>query len=301
MKKYRNTLLSLLVIIILTLLAQDTELLETGSSEPIAWDADEALTIHFLDVGQNDCTLITCGDSAMLIDAADNSQGTAIQNYLTKQGVTKLDYLILTHPDADHIGGAAVIITKFDIDTALVSNYAKDNQTYQKMIQAMDDKRLTGTTPAVGTTYAFGSASFTILAPSQTYSDPNNASLAFLLTHGDNTFLFTGDVEEEAEADILANELNIKADVYHVGHHGSKTSSSEAFLQEVNPAYAVISCGEDNSYGFPHARTLNNLRAMSVSVFRTDEQGTIVAESDGQHITWNCPPSESWQAGEAAK
>ncbi len=259
------------------------------------------MEVHFLDVGQGDCTLIKSGDAVMLIDTGDDSQGTKIQNYLNKQGIKKLDYLILTHPDSDHIGSAAVIITKFDIDKVLMSNFEKDNKTYRKLIQALDDKRLKGVVPKVGAVYTLGSAEFTILAPNKTYDDPNNASIALLLQNGENTFLFTGDAEDTAEKDILKNGLSVKAEVYKAGHHGSKSSSGKKFLVQVSPTYAVISCGEDNSYGHPHAKTLNNLRAMGIKVFRTDEQGAIIAVSDGNNITWNCAPSESWIAGEPTK
>lgn len=263
-----------------------------------AADVDK-MEVHFIDVGQGDATLITSGDHSMLIDAGDDTKGTAIQNYLQKRNIQKLDYLILTHPDADHIGGAPVIITKFDIDTVFVSNYENDNKTYQKLIQALDNKRLKGITPKVGAQYALGTAQITILAPNKTYDDPNNASIALLIQNGNNKFLFTGDAEENAESDILANNLDISADVYHAGHHGSRTSTSEDFFAAVKPSYAVISCGVGNSYGHPHAQTLNTFRANGVKVYRTDEQGSIIAVSDGKEITWNCTPSETWLAGEA--
>lgn len=256
------------------------------------------LQVHFIDVGQGDSTLIMCDGHSMLIDTGDDSKGTAIQNYLMKQGVEKLDYLILTHPDTDHIGGAPVIITKFDIDNVFMSNYEKDNKNYMKVIQALDNKLLKWSTPTVGNNYNLGSASITILAPNKVYDNPNNASIALIVENGNNRFLFTGDAEETAEADILNNGLNVNADVYQVGHHGSKTSSSKSFLNAVSPTYAVISCAEGNSYGHPHAETLNNLRSMGMQVFRTDEQGSIVAISDGNEITWNCAPSDTWQAGE---
>lgn len=259
------------------------------------------MEVHFIDVGQGDATLVKCGENSMLIDAGDDSKGTAIQNYLNKQGITKLDYLVLTHPDADHIGGAPVIITKFEIDTVFVSNFEKDNKTYLKLIQALDDKQLTTTVPEVGDSYRLGGASFTILAPNETYDSPNDASVALLLQNGENRFLFTGDAEEKAEADIIKNGLDIHADVYHVGHHGAKTSSSADFLEAVDPAFAVISCAVDNSYGHPHAQSLNTLRSMGVQIFRTDEQGSIVAESNGTEITWNCAPSETWKAGETTE
>lgn len=258
----------------------------------------ENLEIHFMDVGQGSSTLIRCGSKSMLIDAGDDSKGTAIQNYLQKQGIEKLDYLVLTHPDMDHIGGAPVIITKFDIDTVFMSNYEKDNQTYMKLIQALDNKRLEWLVPDVGSSYPLGSAVITILAPNRTYRDPNNASIALLVQNGNNSVLFTGDAEEEAENDILLNGMEFTADIYHVGHHGSKTSTGESFLDFIHPTYAVISCEEGNSYGHPHAQTLNRLRERGISVFRTDEQGSIIATLSGSEITWNCSPSDTWQAGE---
>lgn len=256
------------------------------------------LEVHFLDVGQGDSTLVMCGESAMLIDAADDSKGTAIQNYLQRQGIKKLDYLILTHPDADHIGAAPVIITKFDVETVLMSNFEKDNKTYQKLIQALDNKHIKYSTPKVGTTYALEDSTFEIIAPNKEYLNPNDSSIGLILEAGETSFIFTGDAEEAAEEDIIDNGIDLKADVYHAGHHGSDSSSSIPFLDAVKPTYAVISCGEGNSYGHPRSETLNNFRAKGIKVFRTDEQGTIVATSNGENITWNCSPSVSWKAGE---
>jgi len=258
----------------------------------------DEMKVHFIDVGQGDSTLITCGGHSMLIDAGDDSKGTTIQNYLQKQKVKKLDYLVLTHPDADHIGGAPVIITKFDINKVFMSNYEKDNKTYQKLIQALDNKRLKYTTPKVNSQYTLGTAKITILAPNDEYDNPNDSSIALLIKNGDNTFLFTGDAGEDAEDDILDNNVNISADVYKVGHHGSKYSTSHDFFKAVSPTYAVISCAENNSYGHPHAETLNTLRTNGVKVYRTDEDGTIIATSDGKKITFNVPASETWKAGE---
>ena len=260
--------------------------------------ADE-VKVHFIDVGQGDSTLITCGDHSMLIDTGDDSKGTTIQNYLKKQKVETLDYLILTHPDADHIGGAPVIITKFNINKVFMSDYEKDNKTYQKLIQALDNKQLKYSTPKVGSQYFLGTAKITILAPNAEYDNPNDSSIALSIQNGNNKFLFTGDASESAEEDIVKNNDDISADVYKAGHHGSKYSTSKDFFKAVNPKYAVISCGEDNSYGHPHAATLNTFRTNGVSVYRTDEDGTIIATSDGKKITFNVPASETWKAGEA--
>lgn len=262
-------------------------------------DTLSELSIHFIDVGQGDATLILCDDHAMLIDAGDNTKGTAVQLYLTKQGIENLDYLVLTHPDADHIGGADVIITKFDIDHVFMSDYAQDTKTYEEVLDALKYKNKNWSMPSVGETYTLGDADFTILAPLDTYDNANDSSIALLLTHGEKKFLFTGDCGENAEYDLIANEQGLSADVYQVGHHGSRYSSSQALMDAVSPTYAVISCGEGNSYGHPGAEVLNRFRAMGIQVFRTDEQGSIVATSDGTNITWNCAPSDTWKAGES--
>lgn len=260
----------------------------------------QKMEVHYINVGQGDSTLIKCGNQAALIDAGDDSKGTLIQNYLKKQGIKKLDYLILTHPDTDHIGGAPVIITKFDIDKVFVSNYEKDNKAYQKLIQALDNKRLKCSTPEAGTGYPLGTATLTILAPNDEYDNPNDSSIALMVQNGSNKFLFSGDAGEDAEADILSNKMDVSADVYKAGHHGSKFSTSQDFFNAVSPTYAVISCGEGNAYGHPHAETLNTFRMNGVDVYRTDEDGTIIATSDGEDIIFNVPPSESWKAGEFA-
>lgn len=260
----------------------------------------QKMEVHYINVGQGDSTLIKCGNQAALIDAGDDSKGTLIQNYLKKQGIKKLDYLILTHPDTDHIGGAPVIITKFDIDKVFVSNYEKDNKAYQKLIQALDNKRLKCSTPEAGTGYPLGTATLTILAPNDEYDNPNDSSIALMVQNGSNKFLFSGDAGEDAEADILSNKMDVSADVYKAGHHGSKFSTTQDFFNAVSPTYAVISCGEGNAYGHPHAETLNTFRMNGVDVYRTDEDGTIIATSDGEDIIFNVPPSESWKAGEYA-
>lgn len=256
------------------------------------------LTVHYMDVGQGDATLITCGEDAMLIDAGDNSRGTKVQMYLSSQNITKLDYVIGTHPDADHIGGLDVVITKFDCGTIFLTDEEKDTKTYEDVISAMEYKGYKKTTPVPEKTHKLGEASFIIVAPLQENNDSNDNSIALLLTYGDTKFYFEGDAGEEEEEQILSSGVDVKADVYKIGHHGSKTSTTDNMLEAVSPECAVISAGEDNRYGHPHAEVLNKLRINGIKTFRTDEQGTVVAKSDGENIIFNMSPSDSWQAGE---
>ena len=257
----------------------DTEDFVTGGviSNTYKTDGSSAgqMQVHFIDVGQGDAALIACDGHYMLIDAGNNDKGTTVQSYLD------------------------VVIYKFDCDTIIMPDVANDTRTYDDVVQAMKSKGYQTTYPVVGETYTLGGATFTIVAPNADYgNDMNDWSVGVLVQNGNNRFLFTGDAEEKAEEDILNNGIDISADVYAAAHHGSKTATSQAFLDKVSPTYVVISAGEGNKYGHPHAEVLNRLRAAGKSVFRTDEQGTIVATSDGNDITWNCSPSESWKAGE---
>ncbi len=311
MKKTKTSIISILLILMLAVSAlpgcsadnfSDTAAPPSmdvpAASTDTASGGTDPLRVYFLDVGQGDCTILTQGDSAMLIDAGENDKGTTVQSYLEYLGIDSLDYAVLTHPDSDHIGGADVVLYKFDCDTILMPDVRTDTRTYDDVIQAMNAKGETAVHPSPGDIYEFGDAAFTVLAPVQSYDDNNNNSIVLRLDYGDNSFLFTGDAESQAEADILASGADVEADVLKVGHHGSSTSTSDEFLAAVSPEYAVISCGEGNSYGHPHAETLNKLRQNGITVYRTDEQGTIVAESDGREITWSSSPSDTWQSGE---
>ena len=281
------------------------EAVQSGQEEKAAKAPDTSkpegtLEVHYIDVGQGDATLIKCGSHAMLIDGGNNNKGTTVQLYLKKQGVESLDYVIGTHPDADHIGGLDVIVYKYNCDTVIMPDYEKDTKTYQELVDVIHDKNMKITYPVVGEQYALGEAKFTIIAPNSNSSggNANDYSVAILLEYGKNRFLFTGDAEGASEAEMLTNGIDISADVYKVAHHGSRSASTQEFLNAVHPKYAVISCGEGNSYGHPHAEVLNRLRSMGVEVFRTDEQGSIIASSDGENINWNCSATDSWQSGE---
>lgn len=248
---------------------------------------DSALNVHFIDVGQGDSTLIESNGHYMLIDAGENNQADTVIDYLREQNVSTLDYVIGTHPHSDHIGGLDKIIEAFDIGKVILPSKEHTTRTFEDLLDAIAGKGLKITKPAVGDIYEIGDASFQILAPNQDYGDDlNNWSVAVRLVYGDTSFVFTGDAETEAEADIITNGLMLQADVLKVGHHGSRTSSNDAFLDSVKPSYAVIECGADNSYGHPHKETMEKLEKRNILIYRTDTQGNIVASTDGTDITW---------------
>jgi len=251
------------------------------------------------DVGEADSALILCGDEAMLVDTGNSDQGSMIRLYLKQHNVNGLKYLLLTHSDRDHIGGAASVISNIEIENLFMCRYEKDNDVYANMMNEINYKNMSWSTPDVGAEYQLGDATITIIAPNRDYDNPNDSSIAFVIRHGEDSFIFTGDAEETAEADIVNNGLDISADVYYVGHHGSHTSSTQPFLDKVNPKYAVISCAKDNEYGHPHIETMEKLKAMGVSLFRTDDQGSIICYSDNNGISFNAEPSDNWANGNA--
>lgn len=302
MRKIKILLLSLLLAFCMAGCGEGSSVAISGSGDKTAGKISQngsGMEVHFIDVGQGDSTLIKVGDHAMLIDAGDNSEGTAVQSYLDSQNVEKLDYAIGTHPDADHIGGLDVVVYKFDCKKVFMPDVTSDTKTYDDVVQALKSKNQKAQAPKLGKTYSLGDATFTIIAPVKDYGDDTNDwSIGILLQYGENRFLFTGDAAKQAEDDMIDTGEELSADVYKASHHGSKTGSSDDFLDKVNPTYAVISCGEGNKYGHPSAQTLNNFRSRGIKTFRTDNQGTIVAYSDGSNITWNASPDTTWTPGE---
>lgn len=260
-------------------------------AEEKSTEAEDSLKVHYIDVGQGDCALVHTGSSAMLIDAGNKKDGPSIVGYIKNQGIKKLDYFILTHPHADHIGGAANVVNNIDIDKILMPKATHTSKTFEDLLNIIKSKGLKITSPAPGDNYALGSANFKILA-SNDGNTLNNNSIVNRLVFENTSFMFAGDAESATESLVLQRGYSIKSDVLKVGHHGSGTSTTESFLKAVSPKHAVISVGKGNSYGHPDQATLNKLSAGSVEIFRTDESGTIIATSDGNTISFNKNPSQ---------
>ena len=259
---------------------------------------DSELKVHFIDVGQADCILIESAGEFMLVDAGNNADGDLVVSYLEKAGVTKLSYVIGTHPHEDHIGGLDAVIDAFSIGKVILPAKEHTSKTFEDVLTAIEKKNLKITKPVVGTEYALGDASFVIIAPNGEYGDElNNWSVGIKLTYGDTSFVMCGDAESDAEKDILANGIDLSADVLKLSHHGSKTSNTKAFLDAVDPDYVVICTETDNSYGHPHKQVMDRLKDMDLEIYRTDEQGTIVATSDGKDITFSEEPSTTYAIG----
>lgn len=266
----------------------------TEKEEPIKEDSEKVsgeLKVHFIDVGQADSILITQGESSMLIDAGNNGDGNLVKSYIAQQGITKLDYVVGTHVHEDHIGGLDYVINAFKIGKVYFPRDTSSTVTFRDFITAVKNKNLKLTAPKVGETFMLGDAKCQIIAPnSSEYEDANDYSIVIRVTYGEKSFIFTGDADNQSENEMVANGLNLKADVLKVGHHGSSYSTSIPFLNKVSPKYAVISVGEDNKYGHPSLSTMDTLKSRNIPVYRTDESGTIVATCDGHSIKFSTKP-----------
>lgn len=237
--------------------------------------------VHFIDVGQGDSIFIQSDGKNILIDAGENNQGTKVVRYLKNYNVEVIDLLIGTHPHSDHIGGMDTVINNFEIKQIIMPKLANHlvptTKTYTEVLEAVQQKQLKITPAKIGNSYDFGKGKLTIVGPSENYDDLNNASVVVYFAYDkDESFLFTGDMESSGEKELLKNNIDIEADILKVGHHGSKSSTTQEFLMKTSPCYAVISVGEDNRYNHPHQVTLDKLNQSDVSVYRTDYDGNII-------------------------
>jgi competence protein ComEC len=242
------------------------------------------LSVHIIDVGQADSIFIYCDGSTMLIDAGTNTAGPTVENYLKAYDITELNYLVATHPHEDHIGGMPDIINNFKIDKIITTSVTATTKTFENLLNAISNKGLKITVAIPGNSFKLGGAECTIIAPNASYADLNDSSVVIKLTYKGKSFLFTGDASEQSEADMLKKGYDLKADVLKVGHHGSTSATSSAFLKAVNPQYAVISVGLGNLYGHPAKSTLDKLYNAKVKVYRTDQNGTVIFSYDGKNL-----------------
>ena len=256
--------------------------------EPIPVGDGEYIEIHIIDVGQGDSILISTSGGYMLIDSGPSLAEQDLKNYLDEMNVEKIEYAVFTHPDADHIGNADMILTDYTVSNVIMPDHSKTTQVYRNMIEAFNASGAALISPEPSYEFELGSMTVTVMGPVEdSYKSTNDYSVVLRLDFGETSFMMTGDAEAIAEQDILEffGAEALDCDVLKVGHHGSTSSTSKAFLEAVTPELAVISCGEGNKYGHPHAETLSKLTAASAEIYRTDEWGSVVIVSDGTDIT----------------
>lgn len=263
--------------------------------------AGSGLSVHFISVGQGNAVLAESDGAYMLIDGGDGSHSSKMIRYLKDTGVEKLDYVIATHYDSDHLSGILGAMEVFPIDTLLDPDYETDSKLFASYLKKKEEKGLTSVHPVPGDSYSLGNSTFTIVAPQgSSYSDENDYSIAIRLTCGSTSFFMAGDAGINSEKEMLSSGLPLKSDVFLASHHGSSTANSDTFLDAVAPSCAVISVGRDNSYGHPHREVMESFSRRNIKVFRTDTQGTILAESDGSKITFNVQPDTQFDDHKAS-
>ena len=259
--------------------------------------------VTFFDVGQADSALIQCGGEAMLIDGGNAADGEAIIKSIRRCGVEKLEVVVVTHSDEDHIGGIPAVLAEFPVVTLYEGGNTADTKIYQKFLSVVAAKGLNITYPVLGKTFPLGDSRVTVLGPTELATNPNNNSIVLRIDYGETSFLFTGDAMEQEEKAILATGANLKVDVLKVGHHGAAESSSYLFLREIMPEYAIISVGTGNHYGHPHKEALSRLGNAGAKIYRTDLQGEIYCTSDGKTVAVSAANSvtDSFAATEGQK
>lgn len=250
-----------------------------------AQEIADILYVHYVDVGQGDCIYIEFGDCDILIDAGKPAQGTTVSNYLKQEKVDDIELMINTHLDDDHYGGLTQVLKDYVVEDAWVTSYVKSNSSITTFKNAIKSEGLDWENPDVGTVFSYGGMTLTVLYDGDGASNSNNSSLVVMLEYGEHRFLFTGDIGKDVENMLVQNKVDLACDVLKVGHHGSKTSSTAAFLAATGAKYGVICVGMGNDYGHPTTTALNNLAAKNITVYRTDLDGSVVFSTDGETLT----------------
>lgn len=274
----------LLAAVLLAGCAAESAAINEGSTKG---KAEGNLKVHFLDVGQGASQLIVGPTGkTMLIDAGNNDQESVVVNYLRKQQIGKIDILVGTHPDADHVGGLDAVIDNFEIGKIYMPKVQSNTKTFEDVLKSIQRKGLKVSTAKAGLTLDWEpDVSLEMIAPVAASTDSNEMSAVIHMTYGKTSFLLTGDAEAGSEQEMLQSGSQLKSDVLMVGHHGSNSSTTQSFLDAVAPRYAVIQVGEHNNYGHPKADVLQRLNKKGITVYRNDEQGDIVFASNGTEIT----------------
>ena len=276
------------------ILAISTLFEDDGMPHTTTPSAGSNLEVHYIDVGQGDSILIKTPQKNVLIDAGENNKGDVVVNYLKKEGIKDLDIVIGTHPHSDHIGGMDIVIDNMNVHTVIMpelpDSMIPTTRTYEDLLKSIQRKNLKITPAKPYDEYDLGGgARLTILGPMETLKGLNNMSVVSRLDFGECSFIFTGDMEKEAEASLLANLKNIEildVDIYDTPHHGSHSSSTAKFLKAVSPKAAIISCGQGNDYGHPHKETITKLSKLTDEIHRTDLEGSIIIKCDGKGYTF---------------
>ncbi|MBR6514527.1 MAG: MBL fold metallo-hydrolase [Clostridia bacterium] len=241
--------------------------------------SDAEVAIHIIDVGQGDAAFIENGDHDILIDAGPGDSAEKLLEYLDGLGVYEIDYAFFSHPHEDHIGGADDVISHYKVNNVIMPDYYEETACYRRLMQGIDYEGAELVYAAAGDKFTIDDITVEIFSPGPRYKPDNANAISFIMkvSYGEIDAMFTGDAETGNEDFALRNYGDaLDCEILKVGHHGSSTSTSEDFLYAVSPEVAVISVGEDNSYGHPHIETLSLLNSYMDNIYRTDRHGDIV-------------------------
>ena len=247
-------------------------------------DNEGKLSVYFLDAGQGDSILVLFNGRTILVDAGESEMGDRVVSDLTTLNVTRIDLLVATHPHSDHIGGMQKVLAAFPVGQVLDSGLPHTSSTYEHFLETIEQKNIPYRVAEQGQTVDLDPAlGIFVLSPPEERSgdDPNTNSVVLRISYGTIDFLLTGDVGGESEDALVRSGYPLDAEILKVGHHGSFSSTSPAFLTRVRPETAIIPVGKDNPYGHPHQQTLDLLKDAGVTVYSTDRDGTIGIRSDG--------------------
>ncbi|MBR2744881.1 MAG: MBL fold metallo-hydrolase [Clostridia bacterium] len=250
----------------------DNVVISSGSGCIATIPDDNYLRVYCLDVGQGDSILVVNQGKTMLIDASTNEMGSTVVKYLKDLGIKKIDYLVGTHPHEDHIGGLDNVIKTFDIGTIYMPKKQSNTKTFEDVLNAIKAKNLKVTAPSIGDKFNVGDAKCEVMAINNDAEDTNECSIVIQMECEGVKYLFTGDADYNVEKSRKWDNI----DILKVGHHGSRTSSSKDFLNQIKPKVALISVGKDNTYGHPTESALKRLTNVGAKIYRTDESGTIL-------------------------
>ena len=268
-----------------------------GNAVTAKADGQGDMAVHFIDVGQGLAILVQSGGENLLYDGGNRSHADEVVQYLKNQQVETINYMISSHYDEDHLGGLVKCLDTFEVEHVLGSDYVHTSDLFNTFMNTATAHAIIVEYPSVGDTYEFGTGSFTVMAPDGISQNSNDNSVVIRLVNGNNSFMFMGDAEETSEQDMISTGMNLDCDVLSLGHHGSASSTSWDLLEATSPSWAVISCGLNNTYGHPAAETMGKLSDMDIPVFRTDDQGTVIALSDGNTISWTQEPCNDYTSG----
>lgn len=259
-----------------------------GSGAPHLPEEGE-IFVHFIDVGQGHAALVQSSDNSVLIDGGEPRYGQMLVTYLRNAGVTRLDYVVATHPHSDHIGGLISVLNQKEVGTVIMPDATHNTVAFENFLAAIENHNHNVRMVTVGDHLSAGIIQMAVLGPIARAApwaahELNNASVILHMVHGGTSFLFPGDAEREAEAAVLASGADIRSTVLLAGHHGSRTSTTQAFFDAVAPHVVVISSGAGNIHGHPHPEVIDRINAAGVRILRTDELGHILLSTNGEEI-----------------